>query len=353
MVGQLPLQAPSRRTGRRERAGARRWSRARRTLARRGILPAAHSCPRCSPGAGQQRHVMSTIVVVAAVQLVLLAIWVLGQPARAQQRRAPGRDPGGAAARLSARHAARGHRRRARPSCACSGPCSELPAPGHRGGARPQPAAGSGRRHLRPTLWTFAALGVTRAGDRRRARRGHAPAAALLRADGDRGGGAGRRAPVERCSPTPCSLVLSVVALVALATSGALAGRSNPIASAAPGLIALGAAVLAVQLVLFVCRLGISASAVLRPVAAFLALRQIARRPGVLRQARVLIIALCLACFATSAWSVARCEPRRRGDVQRGDDLGGDGHPAGHGRPRAGGRPGRPARPIRHGGGHR
>jgi hypothetical protein len=101
-------------------------------------------------------------------------------------------------------------------------------------------------------------------------------------------------------------LVLSAVALVALGTSGALSGRSDPIASAAPGLIALGAAVLAVQLVLFVCRLGVSASAFSRRVAPFLGLRQVVRRPAVLRQARVLIIALGLACFATSAWAVAR-----------------------------------------------
>jgi hypothetical protein len=101
-------------------------------------------------------------------------------------------------------------------------------------------------------------------------------------------------------------VVLAVVALVALSTSGALSGHTDPLASVAPGLIALGVAVLGVQLILFACRFGIALSAGSRRVAPFLALRQIARRPGVLRQARVLIIALALACFATAAWSVAR-----------------------------------------------
>ena len=101
-------------------------------------------------------------------------------------------------------------------------------------------------------------------------------------------------------------LVLAAVALVALATSGSLGGRSNPIASAAPGLIALGTAVIAVQFVRLVCRFGVSASADSDRVASFLALRQIVRRPAMLRVGRVLIIALCLACFASAAWSVAR-----------------------------------------------
>ena len=41
-------------------------------------------------------------------------------------------------------------------------------------------------------------------------------------------------------------------------------------------------------------------------VATFLAARQVGRRPGLVRQTRVLVVALCLASFATAAWSVAR-----------------------------------------------
>lgn len=115
--------------------------------------------------------------------------------------------------------------------------------------------------------------------------------------------------PTARPAPVVvdvATLVLSIVALVALATSGALASHGNPIASAAPGLLALGTAVIAIQLVLFACRRGVRATADSGSVSGFLALRQIVRRPALLREARVLIIALCLACFATSAWSVAR-----------------------------------------------
>ncbi len=147
-------------------------------------------------------------------------------------------------------------------------------------------------------------------------------------------------------------LALSVVALVALATSGALAGRGDPIASAAPGLIALGAAVIAVHIVLLVCRLGVSASAHSDRVASFLALRQIARRPAVLRQARVLIIALCLACFASSAWSVSRSNRAAAATFGVGTSAVVTVTPQ-TGGARAGGGPGRSAGTLRHGGEHR
>ena len=153
--------------------------------------------------------------------------------------------------------------------------------------------------------WAFAALAVTIAGDRRHARARHRPADALLRPSGSSPGAA--QAPLPRgVIADVVLLVLSVVALVALATSGALAGRLDPIASAAPGLIALGDR-----------RRGGAAGAVRLPSRR---LREPSTPTGsprswpsadrspaaVLRQARVLIIALCLACFATSAWAVAR-----------------------------------------------
>ena len=112
-------------------------------------------------------------------------------------------------------------------------------------------------------------------------------------------------------------LVLAVVALVALATSGSLGGRANPIASAAPGLIALGTAVVAVQFVRLACRLGVAGSADSERVAAFLALRQIVRRPAVLRVARVSDNRLVPACFASAAWST-REQPGGRGAVRSG-----------------------------------
>jgi hypothetical protein len=101
-------------------------------------------------------------------------------------------------------------------------------------------------------------------------------------------------------------LLLAVVALVALATSGALAAHGNPIASVAPGLLALGTTVLAVRLMLLLCRWGVDLTAMSTWVPGMLALRQVARRPAILREGRVLIVTLCLACFGVSAWSIAK-----------------------------------------------
>jgi putative ABC transport system permease protein len=101
-------------------------------------------------------------------------------------------------------------------------------------------------------------------------------------------------------------LVLSAIALVELGTSGAFSGASsNPLAVVGPGLIALGIAVIAVHVVLTGTRWLVRRTAGSDHVAIFLAVRQIARRPVFLRQARVLVIALCLAYFAAGAWSVA------------------------------------------------
>ncbi len=254
-------------------------------------------------GAGHQRHVMSTIVAVAAVQLVLLAIWVL---ASLLVRNADARRSEIRVARL------RGFPAQTVVAVAAAEPAALclIGVPLGIGvawfvvvlarGQLLNPAAA-----IVPDLWVFAALAATVL----------AIAGALgvgtfrlLRGSGlsearKPAGGPSRQSALVADA---LMLGLSVVALVALATSGALAGHSDPIASAAPGLIALGAAVIAVQLVLFACRLGMSATAGSKRVAGMLAMRQIVRRPAVLRQARVLIIALCLACFASSAWSVAQ-----------------------------------------------
>jgi putative ABC transport system permease protein len=127
-----------------------------------------------------------------------------------------------------------------------------------------------------------------------------------------RGSGLGRTASADgsgsraRAVVDVAILVVSVVALIAAATSGALASRSDPIAAAAPAVIALGASVIAISVVEFLCRRAAARSVDSPRVAAFLAVRQIGRRPAALRESRTLVIALCLACFAVSAWSVAR-----------------------------------------------
>jgi putative ABC transport system permease protein len=252
--------------------------------------------------AGHQRHLMSTIVAIAAVQLVLLAIWVLSS---LLVRGADARQPEIRVARLRGFPASSlVVATAAEPAILCLvggvlGIAAAFVAVVVARGQVLDPAA-----TIAPDKWVFAALALT--------------IGAIVATLGlgtfrvMRSSQLGYRAMAAPTGPRATViadivlLVLSVVALVALGTSGALAGHSDPIASAAPGLIALGTAVLAVQFALFICRLGVAASSNSERIAAFLAVRQIVRRPGVLRQARVLIIALSLACFATSAWAVAR-----------------------------------------------
>ncbi len=253
--------------------------------------------------ADHQRHVMATIVAIAATQLVVLAVWVLGSLLVRS----------GDARRAEARVA----RLRGFPGSSMLWVTSAEPALLCLVGAVVGVALAwavilEARTQLFVAAssvafdgWTIAALLVTLS----------AIVGALglgtmrLLRSADLSEGATRRvraASMLSLIADATLVVLAVVALVVLATSGALNGHTDPLASVAPGLIALGVAVLGVQLILFACRVGIALSDGSKWVAPFLALRQTARRPGVLRQARVLIIALALACFATAAWSVAR-----------------------------------------------
>jgi putative ABC transport system permease protein len=101
-------------------------------------------------------------------------------------------------------------------------------------------------------------------------------------------------------------LALSIVALLGAATSGALTSHANPVAAAAPAVVALGTSVIAIRIVEYVCRRLSAATLDSSAVALFLAVRQVGRRPTALREGRTLVIAVALACFAVSAWSVAR-----------------------------------------------
>jgi ABC-type antimicrobial peptide transport system permease subunit len=101
-------------------------------------------------------------------------------------------------------------------------------------------------------------------------------------------------------------LAVSVVVLIGASTSGALSSHSNPVAAAAPAVVALGISVIAIRLVEYVCRRLSAATLDSSAVASFLAVRRIGRRPTALREARTLVIAVGLACFAVCAWSVAR-----------------------------------------------
>ena len=300
LTGQVALRAGS--VGLAEEASVRRaLSDASATVVARGVILNTQLASLLA-GADSQRHAMSTIVAVAAVQLVVLAIWVLAgllvrssdaRQAEIRVARLRGFPPVSVLA-VSALE----------PAALCTlglalGLGAAWAAVVLARNDVLDPAA-----VISPDGWTFAALGVTVA----------AIAGALafgtarqLRSSDDPDAPAASRASSRRAGfiVDIVLLVLAAVALVALETNGSLSGHTNPIAAAAPGLIALGTAVIAVQCVLLACRAGVSASANSDRIAIFLALRQIVRRPAAMRQTRVLIIALCLACFAVSAWSVA------------------------------------------------
>jgi putative ABC transport system permease protein len=289
-------------------------SRASATLRRRGVVLSS-GVTALLAGATRQRHQMATIVIVAAVELVVLAVWIL---ASLLLRSSEARLPEIRVARL-----------RGFPAVTLLAVTVTEPAIlcllgivlGLVGAwitmivARDRlldPAA-----TISPSIWAFAALLLAA---------GSIAATLLLgtfRLLRSSGVSAGRPVDPRRTQTLSVAadailLVLAIVALIALATSGALAGHEDPIASAAPGLIALGVAVIAVNVVLLACRLAVSISANSSRVGVFLATRQIARRPALLRQARVLIITVGLACFATSAWAVARSNRTTSADFRVG-----------------------------------
>lgn len=102
------------------------------------------------------------------------------------------------------------------------------------------------------------------------------------------------------------AVALGLVALVSLLTKGSLNGsRADPLAVAAPGLLALAAALVGLRLVAlaiqpFIARTGASAR-----VAWFLALRQIGRRPAVFQRLLPLTAATAVLVFSVGCFFVA------------------------------------------------
>lgn len=258
-------------------------------------LPALLSSPL------HQRKLMDTVVVVAAVQLVLLAIWVLTSALirSADLRRAELR-----VARL------RGFPLPTLVAVSIAEPaalCALGVAVGIGAAWAVVHAAASvlftDGTVVRPDAWTYVAfgavlvtIGVVLS----------VSAIRLLRSSG-----------LIASSPQPASarsrvvidvsiLAISGVALVGASTSGALSAHSNPVAAAAPAVVALGISVIAIRIVEYLCRRLSTATYDSSAVASFLAVRRIGRRPTVLREGRTLVIAVALACFAVCAWSVAR-----------------------------------------------
>jgi hypothetical protein len=102
------------------------------------------------------------------------------------------------------------------------------------------------------------------------------------------------------------AITLAVAALIELGVTGVLVGnKSDPVAAFAPGLIALGLAVVGIRLVPLLCTMAMRPTRNSKRVATFLAVRQVARRPFLLRQIVLVAVAFSLICFAAAGWEVA------------------------------------------------
>lgn len=102
------------------------------------------------------------------------------------------------------------------------------------------------------------------------------------------------------------ALALAAAGIVELALTGVLAGGgSDPLALFAPALIALAAGVLGARALPRACGLALGPTRTSWAVGTFLALRQVVRRPAIVRQVVLLAVALGLATFAVMSWAVA------------------------------------------------
>jgi len=299
---------------------------AKNEVAQRDGVVLASDAPSLLAGAAHDRHIMSTIVVTVAVQLLVLALWVLtslvvrsSEARQSEIRLARLRGfPWTSVLSVIA----------AEPAALCGAglpigallawvtvrvTSSQLFAP---------------QTSVRTDGWLWVSVGSSLAGvavalgvGAIRVYRATALAEPAL-------GGMSRRrlAAAWRTRAGAIGdlaiLTVSVAALVELASSGAFAGgRTDPLSAAGPGLVALGVAVVGVQLILLTAR-GLSALTVgSKRVGLFLAVRQTARRPVLVRQARVLVVALCLACFASAAWSIARTNRSELATFQVGASM--------------------------------
>lgn len=134
------------------------------------------------------------------------------------------------------------------------------------------------------------------------------PVGALLRRGSDASGSSLGVALADAAA-----VALALAGLVELIAGGVLnAGHTDPLSALAPTLLAIAAAIVVLRLLPFVGRLLVRWTRDTRRLASFLAVRQIVRRPA---GARVLIlvgVALALATFAVTNWSVARSNRQLR-----------------------------------------
>lgn len=125
--------------------------------------------------------------------------------------------------------------------------------------------------------------------------------------------------PAARAAWEGAAVALAGAGLLELGTAGVLNGsHPNPIALFAPGLIAVGVAVPGVRLLPLACRFVVHRTRYSKRVGVGLAVRQVIRRPAVLRQVLILTVAVALAAFAVIGWSVAGTNRSLRADFDVG-----------------------------------
>lgn len=100
--------------------------------------------------------------------------------------------------------------------------------------------------------------------------------------------------------------------------SGGDGGHVDVLALAAPGLLALAGALVGARILPILARTGQEPTRGSRKVGLFLALRQVARRPGGPRVVAVLATAFALATFSVLAWSVFAANRHDRAAVETG-----------------------------------
>ncbi|MDQ2750848.1 MAG: hypothetical protein M3Y44_15170, partial [Actinomycetota bacterium] len=148
-------------------------------------------------------------------------------------------------------------------------------------------------------LATAAALLATLVAARRIVR---SPVADLLRRGTD-----GTAPPTGLAVADAMAVTIAIAGLIELAVGGVLtAGKPDPLSVLAPVLLAIAVAIVGLRLLPYLGRAVMGWTRESRHVVVFLAVRQIVRRAAGTRLVLLISIALALATFAMSNWSVAR-----------------------------------------------
>ncbi|MHB1931095.1 MAG: hypothetical protein ACYCUG_17020, partial [Acidimicrobiales bacterium] len=128
------------------------------------------------------------------------------------------------------------------------------------------------------------------------------------------------RSRAARAAAEALAVALAAAGLAALAATGSLsAGGTDPVALAAPGLLALGAGVVGLRLADAAFRFAVRATAGSSKLGAFLAVRSIVRtEPAPLRRTLALTAAVALAGFGVEAWAVTAANRARVAKVDNG-----------------------------------